>query len=427
MLEGNQIRLGEENYLNEEAAWEDYNRLFSKLELELLALINHHNHLVKKENAHVVSKIETAILENPVEGTSIARIISHVMKGLALDYAEGREHTNLAVDRVFSHRRVAKAGAESEHVLGIESDTGAPLVLKIIKKHADDFAKKLFKNEQDVLERLAEFYQKEYPPNLLKLYARGDGVTATERVQNSINLNSLMKSKKNSLSDVITWINGIVSGLEALYEAGYESHGDVKPANGLVSTYEVYLCDFSMVRKNPVFPDEEYYAGTAQYMSPESWLLYRHPRKNDGMVLLEEIDKKSDVFSLGVTVYQFLTLGRDPFCREDILSNIKTLEYPANVLVAALAEQMANEDISFPSIDRLAQGHEFSLEEMAKRYAYKDLSSENCSFFSNENIFKELNKLIKSCFDLDRSKRPKSPSDFLEKLVSILTKHSEIT
>src|ERR1700678_3532947 len=88
-------------------------------------------------------------------------------------------------------------------------------------------------------------------------------------------------------------------------------HKDVKPANVLVNsaTGEVRLMGFGIAsrlpreRQSPEAP--EFIAGTLPYMAPE-----QTGRMN------RSIDSRSDLYSLGVTLYEMLT-GRLPFTASD--------------------------------------------------------------------------------------------------------------
>ena len=103
---------------------------------------------------------------------------------------------------------------------------------------------------------------------------------------------------------------GISAALRQLHERGL-IHKDIKPANILVNrtTGEVWLTGFGIAsrlpreRQSPEPP--EFIAGTLAYMAPE-----QTGRMN------RSIDSRSDLYALGVTLYQMLT-GSLPFTAAD--------------------------------------------------------------------------------------------------------------
>ena len=97
-------------------------------------------------------------------------------------------------------------------------------------------------------------------------------------------------------------VRHIALGVHGLHEAGF-IHRDIKPSNVLFDsmTERFKIADFGLARE---IADggtiERGRAGTPAYMSPEH---YRTP---------SQVDERSDVFSIGVVLYQLLT-GSRPF------------------------------------------------------------------------------------------------------------------
>jgi serine/threonine-protein kinase len=86
-------------------------------------------------------------------------------------------------------------------------------------------------------------------------------------------------------------------------------HRDIKPANIMISKAgAVKLMDFGIARHDALQDLTETGAGlgTPSYMSPEQ-------------IVGEKLDFRTDVFSLGIVLYQMLT-GRKPFLEDDVKS-----------------------------------------------------------------------------------------------------------
>jgi PAS domain S-box-containing protein len=153
------------------------------------------------------------------------------------------------------------------------------------------------------LEGIIKFYRLETHQNGLVLVAEFGGISLKQ---------FLSTFEECNLSTFLSIAVQLAKSLVSLH-THHIIHKDVKPANIIInpSTFEVKLTDFSIAsrlnKETPQLSSPNQLEGTLAYMSPE-----QTGRMN------RTLDYRSDFYSLGVTLYEILTLAL-PFQSNDPL------------------------------------------------------------------------------------------------------------
>ena len=119
-----------------------------------------------------------------------------------------------------------------------------------------------------------------------------EGVSLRERLRAQL--------PRDELLDIVIQC---AEALEAAHARGI-LHGDVKPENILIAGGKIKLLDFGVARRIPsevelTTATTDSWGGTIGYMAPEA-------------LLQQEVDRRSDLFSLGVILYEGIS-GKHPF------------------------------------------------------------------------------------------------------------------
>jgi serine/threonine protein kinase/tetratricopeptide (TPR) repeat protein len=215
-----------------------------------------------------------------------------------------------------SHYRIDKkigAGGMGEVFLAEDTKLNRKVALKFLPTEfiSDPEVKARFTREAQSAAALNH-------PNIVTVYEVADYkdrlYIAMEYVEGE-SLKDLIEKKELRLSEVVDIGMQICAGLAKAHQAGI-THRDLKPQNILVdSDNRVRILDFGLakLKGDAKITRDGSTLGTVSYMSPE---------QAQG----EETDRRSDIFSLGVMLYEMIT-GRLPFQGEHqaaILNSIIT-------------------------------------------------------------------------------------------------------
>lgn len=366
-----------EGRLSPESAWDDYQLLIDKIEAEILDAISDQNSpRIQRSIVRDMQNRSAKYMAKRFAGDGEFRAYLHTRKTLTDTKA-----TNLdgqlevkEVPEYYDNFIIASGGSEVEYIVGAEAEDGTPIAIKLLKHELNSGYAHVFHKEQRVLAKLQEHYSSNYPPNLIKLYAQAEGLTVTERIPGAQNLYNKMLEREKGVSiekqlfKRIGYFKDIVAGLTALYEAGFEYHGDLKLENCILgSDGFVRVCDFSLVDEMANKSVERYKStsGTPQYMSAERCI---HFTVNGETA---KIDKRADVFALGVMLHQLLTLGKDPFNRHTLSAENK--KFPHAWFVTAFGGFIGSNNLSFVDHENRSYTKD-RLAEFGKTFAHHRLA-----------------------------------------------------
>lgn len=198
---------------------------------------------------------------------------------------------------------VLGVGATSRVVRGFDPMIGRPVAVKLFPSEiAQGEARERFLREARVVGQLSH-------PNIITLHDMGieESSQTPYLVMEYIEgmpLDRVLEKGTLPLPRACAWIAHAAEALDIAHKRGV-IHGDVKPANILITAdAKVKLTDFGMARVARREARESALLGTPAYWCPEQ-------------IMGRPQDARSDIFSLGVVLYEMIT-GTRPFDAESL-------------------------------------------------------------------------------------------------------------
>jgi len=208
----------------------------------------------------------------------------------------------IKIGQIISHYKIlSKLGAGGMGEVYLAEDTKLPrkVALKFLAQAYADFPefKARFKREAEAAAAIRH-------PNIIVIHEIGEFANRPYFVMEYIegeSLGELIARKELQVHEVIDILIQFCEGLKKAHQQGV-IHRDVKPSNILIDHDGlVKIVDFGLakLRDGSKITEEGARMGTIPYMSPEQ-------------DLGQELDQRSDIFSLGVVLYELIT-RRLPF------------------------------------------------------------------------------------------------------------------
>ncbi len=177
--------------------------------------------------------------------------------------------------------------------------------------------------------REAEIVARLNHPHIVKIFETNQqgNFIVMEYIQGGT-LNTWRKQHPANEQQLLTFIGQILDALHTIHEQGI-IHRDLKPDNVLIADYATAkLTDFGIAHIcGATITHTGTHLGTIPYMSPEQ-------------ILGKEIDKRSDIYSVGVMLYELLT-GELPFTGKDTsYHHIHTVPRPLCELIPMLSPEL---------------------------------------------------------------------------------------
>jgi len=224
------------------------------------------------------------------------------------------EESAALIGQQFGHYQIVREigrGGMGLVYLAHDDSLGRPVALKLLPKHLTSDPNRLRRFEREARAASALNHH-----NILTIYeiAQLDGLhsIATEFID-GVTLRERIRSKELELSETLNIAEQIASALVAAHEAGIV-HRDIKPENvmlrrdGYVKVLDFGLAKLTEQQTVKRVNASAVIAGTNTDTGVMGTVGYMSPEQARG----ESVDHRTDIFSLGVVIYEMVT-GHMPF------------------------------------------------------------------------------------------------------------------
>jgi serine/threonine-protein kinase len=217
------------------------------------------------------------------------------------------------IAETIAHYRIIKklgAGGMGEVYLALDTKLDRKVAIKVLRSD--------WLEEEQLKKRLireAQAAAKLDHPNICGIYDVNEADSFTFIVMQYIEGESLaekMERQPLGLSASLNLIEQAAEGLAAAHAHGIV-HRDVKPQNMMLTPRgQLKLLDFGLAKQIRSSESVDHEAATATLLSTPGMVVGTMPYMSPEQVKGEPLDASSDIFSLGVTLYEMLA-GKHPF------------------------------------------------------------------------------------------------------------------
>ncbi len=197
-----------------------------------------------------------------------------------------------------------------EVYLALDTKLDRKVAIKVL--HSDQLAEEHLKRR---MLREAQAAAKLDHPNICAIYDVNEADSFTFIVMQYIEGESLADSMEReplTVSAALAMVEQAAEGLAAAHENGIV-HRDIKPHNMMLTPRgQLKLLDFGLAKQMRSSDSVDNEAATATLLSKPGLVIGTMPYMSPEQVQGEPLDATSDIFSLGVTLYEMLA-GKHPF------------------------------------------------------------------------------------------------------------------